>query len=161
MPMIHTPPMDSAPEHPSASSGRSVNCPRNGQPGRPVLLKTVKALLRDHALGRLGLASHYFCPDEGCDVVYFDQAGAVYDRLELREPVWQKEPSSHRKICYCFGENEEGIRAELHSTGDCLAVARIRAHIAAGRCACDVRNPRGVCCLGDVMHAVERLRRMR
>ena len=36
-------------------------------------------------------------------------------------------------------------------------LVRIREHIAAQRCACDIRNPRGACCLGDVMAAVKRL----
>jgi hypothetical protein len=39
-------------------------------------------------------------------------------------------------------------------------VARIREHIAAQRCACDVRNPRGACCLGDVMAAAKRIERL-
>ena len=40
------------------------------------------------------------------------------------------------------------------------AVERVRAHISAGRCACEVRNPRGACCLGDVTNAVEYLRQL-
>jgi hypothetical protein len=37
------------------------------------------------------------------------------------------------------------------------AVQRVREHISAGRCGCEVRNPRGVCCLGDVTEAVKRM----
>ena len=46
---------------------------------------------------------------------------------------------------------------EVVETGRCGAVQRVRDHIAADRCACDVRNPRGTCCLGDLMKAVARL----
>jgi hypothetical protein len=36
-------------------------------------------------------------------------------------------------------------------------IERVREHIAAERCACEVRNPRGACCLGDVIAAVKRI----
>ena len=38
-------------------------------------------------------------------------------------------------------------------------VRRVTAHIEAERCACDVRNPRGSCCLGDVAAVIERVTR--
>lgn len=46
---------------------------------------------------------------------------------------------------------------ELVQTGRCGAVQRVRDHIAADRCACEVRNPRGTCCLGDLTKAVARI----
>jgi hypothetical protein len=46
---------------------------------------------------------------------------------------------------------------EIESTGASTAVDRIRRHIDAGRCACEVRNPRGACCLGDVIAAIKRV----
>jgi hypothetical protein len=66
-------------------------------------------------------------------------------------------PSGDRQVCYCFDETEASIRREIVETGRSTAVQRIREHIAADRCACDVRNPRGVCCLGDVIATVRRI----
>ena len=62
-----------------------------------------------------------------------------------------------RLVCYCFEESEEKIRAELRDHGRSRAVERVRARIAARECACEVKNPRGVCCLGDLIAAVRRL----
>jgi len=89
--------------------------------------------------------------------VYFDEAGVVYQKDDVRVAVWQKEASGCRMICYCFDENEADMLAECEQTGTTAAADRVRAHIAAGRCACDVRNPRGACCLGDVLAAVARI----
>ena len=133
-------------------------CPRTGTRGHDVDLLTVKALLTDVALRRLRTGPHRFCLAPECDVVYFDEAGNVFTKGDLRAAVWQKEPPGARTLCYCFGENEANIRDEISQTGASDAVRRVRGHIAAGRCACEVRNPRGVCCLGDVMQAVERMR---
>ena len=114
---------------------------------------TVKALLTEAALQRLPQGDLRFCPDADCDVVYFDAEGVSFATSDVRVPVWQKLPFGARQVCYCFGESEASIRTELELTGASSATARIREHIAAGRCSCDVRNPRGVCCQGDVISA--------
>jgi hypothetical protein len=132
-------------------------CPVSRTKGKPVELLTVKAVLTEVALQRITTAAHRFCPEPSCDVVYFDADGATYGQNDLRVPVWQKEPFGDRTVCYCFGVSEESIRAEIQATGRSEATTRVRAHIAAGRCACEVRNPRGVCCLGDVTAAVTRV----
>jgi len=118
---------------------------------------TVKALMTERALQRFAPADYRFCQDAGCDVVYFTADGACFMTADVRVPVWQKRPFGERQVCYCFGESESSIRAEIEATGRSSAVERIREHIAAGRCACEVRNPRGACCLGDVTAAVTRV----
>jgi hypothetical protein len=125
--------------------------------GSPVQLQTVKALLTEVALRRVRLTRYRFCASPTCDTVYFGDAGDRFGTGDIRVPVWQKEPSGARLLCYCFGETESSIRAELLKQRRTDVVVRIREYIAAQRCACDLRNPRGVCCLGDVIAAVERI----
>ena len=132
-------------------------CPATGTAGKAVELLTVKALLTETALGRVTPSQHGFCADSACHIVYFTVDGTTYSRAELRVPVWQKEPFGERMVCYCFGESEAGMRHEIRTTGRSHAVERVRAHIAAGRCACELRNPRGTCCLGDLGNAVTRV----
>ena len=133
-------------------------CPASGTRGKPVELLTVKTLLTESALARVTASErHAFCPESACDVVYFTGRGDTYTKADVRVRVSQKEPAGGRMLCYCFGEDETGIRHEIEATGTSHAVERIRAHIAAGRCACEVRNPRGACCLGEVATAVKRL----
>ena len=122
---------------------------------------TVKALLTEAALQRMPQGDLRFCSDAGCDVVYFDADGVRFSTTDVRVAVWQKLPFGARQVCYCFGESEASIRTEIELNGSSAAVARIREHIAAGRCACEVRNPRGACCLGDVIAATERVQAAR
>ena len=135
----------------------AVNCPVSGTKGFRVEQQTVKALLTVDALRHLTQAAHRFCPDPDCAVVYFADDGRTYSTADIRVKVWQKEPAGARVVCYCFGENEADIRGEIERCGTSDAVARVREHIQAGRCACEVRNPRGACCLGEVGAAVKRL----
>jgi hypothetical protein len=114
-------------------------------------------MLTTAALARYEHHAYRFCPDERCAVVYFGEDGTTFMTSDVRERVWQKESPGRRMVCYCFGENEADIAAEIERRGHSEAVQRVRAHIAGGRCACEIRNPRGACCLGDVIAAVERL----
>jgi len=132
-------------------------CPGCGQRGTAVQLQTVKALLTEVALRRIQLTHYRFCDDDACDVVYFGDAGDRFAAGDIRVPVWQKQRPGARLLCYCFAESETVIRDEVLRSGRAEAVDRIRDHIAAQRCACDIRNPRGTCCLGDVMAAVARI----
>src|SRR5882724_247453 len=143
---------------PGKTDEASTNrCPVSGSPGVAVDRLTVKALLTANALRHLYPGAYRFCPDAGCPVVYFTADGRQFTTADVRVPVWQKLPFGERPVCYCFGESEASIRSEFESAGDSKAVERVREYITAGRCACEVRNPRGGCCLGDVIAAVKRM----
>jgi hypothetical protein len=143
---------------PVGQSGEAPNCPVCGSRGAAVPLQTVKALLRERAMQTLSAGAHRFCATPTCEVVYFAVGGQVFTTADVRVPVWQKCSAGQRLLCYCFGETDGAIDAEVDRTGGSDAAGRIREHIAAGRCACEIRNPRGVCCLGDVLRAVKRAR---
>ena len=143
-------------DSPGAETGGRA-CATCSERGAPVQLQTVKALLTEVALRRVLLTHYRFCASPACDTVYFGDACDHFGTDDIRVPVWQKQPTGERLLCYCFGETESGIRGELLEHGRTYVVARIREHIAGQRCACDIRNPRGACCLGDVMAAVKRI----
>ena len=56
-----------------------------------------------------------------------------------------------------FGVLPAASRMSSASTVLVWAVERVRAHIDAARFACELRNPRGACCLGDAIAAVKRV----
>lgn len=114
-------------------------------------------MLTDVSLRRLAPTTYYFCPEPACDVVYFSRQGECYSKDDLRITVWQKEPAGKRQLCYCFGENEQTIAAEIATTGTSNALDRVKEHVRSGRCACDIRNPSGICCLVDLKAAIARL----
>jgi hypothetical protein len=58
-------------------------------------------------------------------------------------------------IALCFGFSRADVRDELAWGGECTIPARIASEIRAGRCACEIKNPSGACCLGEVNRAVE------
>jgi hypothetical protein len=131
-----------------------IPCPECGKPGRLVERITVKAMLRPEALKRLSAPEHRFCATPACPVVYFG-IEEVFDREEVVVPVFQKEAAGERTVCYCLAIGEGDIRRELADTGRSTASDHITALVKAARCACEVKNPQGSCCLGNVADATK------
>ena len=140
---------------PAPDVATKAGCPSCSQAAARVEATTVKALLTPEALARVNMAGFYFCSSETCDTVYFSDRGQVFRTSDVAVRVWQKQSAGDRTFCYCFGESESAMRSELESSGRIAAIERVRHHIAERRCACEVRNPRGVCCLGDLSAAVQ------
>jgi hypothetical protein len=139
------------------SAPAATRCASCGQPGRTIEPITVKALLRPEALARLSEPAHRFCPTPSCPVVYFGE-GEVFRREDVAAPVFEKEPAGDRTVCHCFALREADLRREIEQTGRSTAARRIADHVRAGRCACEIKNPRGSCCLGDIEAATRTLR---
>ena len=134
-------------------------CPDCGTTGVVVPFLTVKVLLTESALCGARAGRYRFCSNPCCDAVYFSEDGETFTTSDVRVAVWQKQPFGQRTICYCFAESETTIRNEILRVGQSDAVRRVREQIRASRCACDVRNPQGRCCLTDLMAAVTRVTR--
>jgi hypothetical protein len=125
-------------------------CPVGGKPGKRVLLVTVKSLVHAEYGATLEGRDWFFCDQPGCDVVYFTRDGVTVDKGALKVRVGLKEREPPRTVCYCFGHTVESIREEIEKTGRSTVAASIRKKVEAGECSCEVLNPKGTCCLGDV-----------
>ena len=137
---------------------RVVNtCPECGKTGKSVQGQTVKSLL-SVSLRQLQDVKYLFCRTETCPVVYFSADGEQTFAVEqVRERVYQKEPETEEVfICHCFGHTIGELRA-ASSKGRIAIVDDINIGIDAEQCACDLRNPQGSCCLGNVRSMIKRL----
>ncbi|MFQ5401755.1 MAG: hypothetical protein ACE5E7_19430 [Anaerolineae bacterium] len=136
-------------------------CPSCGQKGKTVNTQTVKALLAVSLEAVKEGIPYRFCRTPDCPVVYYDESGGFFTEADLRERVHQKHPEADDVfVCYCYRHTPGSIRAELVAQGQTDVVARITAGTKAGTCACDIRNPQGSCCLGNVRQVVKRLEQL-
>ena len=131
----------------------SVNglCPTNGALGKRVEMQTIKAML-SISLNILTSEAYRFCADPDCPTVYYSEDGQqVFSEADLRERVYQKNADDGEiSICYCFRHTVGSISSEFSESGKSTVIEEITAGIKAGQCACDIRNPQGDCCLGNV-----------
>ncbi len=132
-------------------------CPACSQSGKTIDTLTLKAMLA-RSLTELREVEYLFCRTSECSVVYYSADGdQQFFERDLRESVHNKHPDDDNVfVCYCFRHTPKSIKEELARTGDSTVVASITSAIQAGQCACDIRNPQGDCCLGNVRVVVER-----
>jgi hypothetical protein len=118
--------------------------------GLQVPVITAKALLSAEGLAAGIPQAPRFCPSPQCPVVYFDEVSTrrVMEK-ELTVPVFSKHPEDPRVlVCYCFGHTAGEVVASRR--GDPVS-SSVRRQVQAGHCACEVKNPKGSCCLGDLI----------
>ncbi|SHK58128.1 putative iron-sulfur cluster-binding metallochaperone [Alicyclobacillus hesperidum] len=125
-----------------------LNCPACHQNGKRVQLITLKALLTPNALPNLNpVLSYAFCLNSDCSVVYFSE-GQTFNKDDLKMPVFQKDGAMDVPVCYCFGWTRERIVEAVHNNQN--PVQYVTEQVQADRCGCEVNNPQGSCCLGNV-----------
>jgi len=133
-------------------------CDRCGARGHTVPREALESLLTPTALKRLQPGSYLFDASPDCDIVYFSKdSDSYFTKRDLRVRVGIKESEPPIPICYCFRHTLESARAEIQVTGRSTVAAEITKEIRARRCACEVKNPSGRCCLGEVNKAVKTL----
>ena len=127
-------------------------CPISGTLSRKVPRRTLEHLLKPARRGNLREAQYYFCTEANCRVVYFsNEAHAPSFSVEdILVKVFAKEHSDEVPICYCFDWTRGRIKREIEATGQSRASLEIAREIKAGNCACEIKNPKGECCLGEV-----------
>jgi hypothetical protein len=132
-------------------------CPACGERGKPVQGQTVKALLSE-SLRQVQDVEYLFCKTRTCPVVYFSLDGEQTFLVgQVRERVYQKEPENDAVfVCYCFRHTLGGLRTASAESRMAI-IDDINTGINAGQCACDLRNPQGSCCLGNVRGLIKRL----
>lgn len=136
-------------------------CRACGNQGTPVSRKTVLSMLKPELLEQALTGIFRFCATRECPTVYFEeQGGRVFTIDDLRVIVGVKANSDPIPLCFCFGFDECHLRDEISQTGSTSIPERISSLIREGLCACEARNPSGVCCLGEVNRTAKRLKQL-
>lgn len=138
------------------SATPNLPCPQCNELGHAVQTLTLKHHAKPEHLDAVARGPFYFCRTLNCDVVYFSASGVELRKTDLRTRIGLKETEDPVLLCYCFGFTEAMVREEIRATGRCTIPQRIAAEVKAGNCACEIRNPQGSCCLGNVTAAVKK-----
>jgi Zinc binding domain len=132
-----------------------IRCARCGGIGRPVSTLTIEHMVKPQFLATAAKSGFRFCGSPDCDVVYFHPDGQQLCKTELRVRVGIKEAEEPAPLCYCFGFTRAMLFQELCTVGHSRIPNVIAAELKAGNCDCEVRNPQGSCCLGNIAAAIK------
>jgi len=140
----------------AAKAPAVMACPVSGTRSKRVESLTVRSLVRHLPLG-MPPTEYYFCDSADCDVIYFpsNPAAPLFRRADLMVRVGIKEAEDPIPVCYCFGFTRQDIWDEIRQKGKSTIAEQIKLEVKAGNCACEVKNPSGRCCLGDIVRIVQ------
>lgn len=133
----------------STKIDKKAMCPECQGEYKLVLLDTLLHQLASPHNQSIKEQSFYFCSSPECNIVYFGSAGDCYNVEQVRSPVGQKQTVASRLICYCFDISVQAASDDLNKNGASKIKEFVKAQTQAKRCACEIRNPSGKCCLVD------------
>ncbi len=134
-----------------------VACPECGEKAKGILGKTLQHLLTQEAKQKIScFDGFYYCKTPTCKVVYF-RGNELLTQKDMSVVVGLKEGAKPATVCYCFEWTKEKIKAELETTSKTTALGDIKSKMENPGCSCEILNPSGGCCLGDVSKAIKEL----
>ncbi len=144
---------------PKADMPETDLCPTCGEQGKPVAALTINALARPELPPAGGFPDGYYCPNPDDTTIYFfPDERAPLSKGQVTVRVGFKESDPPQLVCYCFDHTSEDIQQDFLRQGESTIEADIREKVARGLCSCEVKNPKGKCCLGDVRGVIQQLK---
>jgi len=139
---------------PESKDLKALTCPVDGKKGQSVDAETLRHLVKKERVQEIKDAGYYFCKALDCNTVYYHpESGQTFEKLDLTVRVGLKETEDPVWVCYCFDISKKMIAEEIESTGQSTSGNRIRQEVADKNCECEIKNPSGRCCLGEVLSA--------
>lgn len=137
-----------------------ATCPECGRRTKPVETRTVRYHVLPHLVETLGQGQYGFCETPTCPVAYAVAGGPPLRKTDLRTRVGIKETADPIPVCYCWSFTERQVIEDVLAHGRSTVREYIARRVAEGACACEVNNPSGRCCLGNVGAAVKKGERL-
>ena len=132
---------------------RNAECPHSGTASGKIQRLTVEHMVKAELIGSISDSQYYYCDAPDCTVVYFTQNGSgTFTKGDLQVEVFNKDIGEDVNVCYCFDWTRKRLTDQIKSTGSSTALEEIREKVNADNCVCEIKNPKGICCLGDVQN---------
>lgn len=134
------------------STDKNFSCPVCDSKGANVGIETLKSLLLNDSKNTLRESEIYkYCKTPDCEVTYFcADKNHFFKANNLKVKATVKDNGLDVHVCYCFDYTRQSILDEINKTGDTGALEDIKAKMKSPGCFCEISNPQGGCCLGNV-----------
>ncbi len=128
-----------------------ADCPESGTSSRKIQHRTIEHLVKPELVAQILASQYYYCAAPDCPVVYFSPDGArKFTTEDLQVAVLAKDPGKDVNVCYCYDWTRGRIEDEIRETGVSTASRKVAEKVGASLCECDIKNPKGTCCLRDL-----------
>ncbi len=105
----------------------------------------------------LSLEGFSFCSTSSCELVYFKNTFVIHIS-DLKYSIGFKNNSHPSTVCYCFNWTKEKIQKQLEEKGTTTALEEIKEKIKNKKCLCEIKNPKGKCCMSDMKKTINEIK---
>lgn len=131
-------------------------CPECGITGRTVANTTVRTIVAPSGLVEVGERDQNLCMTLHCPVSYYSESTTLHEK-DLRVPLWCKDDSNDRVVCYCHQVKAADILGEMRRNPEAQTFADIQRIFSLSNCDCAATHPLGgsCACAGDIGKVVK------
>jgi hypothetical protein len=127
-------------------------CPLCNNMAKNISKVTLESFLKEEEQNKLlSLEGFYFCKTSSCKVIYFRKE-LIFKDKHLTKEIGLKDWTNPSTVCYCFNWTVEKIQKDI----SCV-ISDIKSQMNTDKCACEISNPSGSCCLKDVKEVIRKL----
>lgn len=132
-------------------------CPGCKKTGVKVGNITVKHLVVDTFIEQVGDKDYWLCMNEECDVVYYnDNTGIIFNKQQVKVPIWFKKDANPKYACYCSKVTEDQVINAVVNNGARSIKDIINITGAMKNSKCQENNPLGTCCHNIIQEAINK-----
>ena len=140
------------------TSKNSDTCPSCDQKAKVVPVSAINHFLQDDIKKNIAsLEAFSFCATPSCDVVYFKNTFLIHIN-DVKYSIGFKNKSYPSTVCYCFDWTKEKILKQIELTGTTSALEEIKEKVKNKACLCEIKNPKGKCCMSDVKKTINEIK---
>lgn len=142
-------------ENASNEIGKSNLCPVCEKQGHLVKNITVKHMIIDDLIEKVGDDDYLLCMSEDCDITYYN-TNSNFNKQQVRVPIWFKKDANPKYACYCSKVTEEQVINAVVKDGANNMQEVIKVTGAMSNSQCQKKNPLGKCCHQIIQDAIEK-----
>lgn len=101
--------------------------------------------------------NYRICLNRDCDVVYYDTVtNEIFEKKDIKIPIWYKKDANPKYICYCNQVTEEQIISSVLNDGakDMKDIIKLTGAMKNGKC--EINNPLGKCCSPFIQDTIDK-----
>lgn len=133
-----------------------IKCPSCDQKGKQVDLTTIRSMTRRNFPHYGELTQGLLClnPDD-LTVYYFSNLDFTVYQDDVVTDIGFKTNAITKTVCYCFRHTKHDIIDDYLKHGKSKIENDVRQKVKDKQCTCEVSNPKGKCCLGDIRTVIK------
>lgn len=135
-------------------------CPKCG--GQGILVKniTVRHLVVDGLIEKVGDFDYFLCITEDCEIAYYNNdSGTHFNKDAVKVPIWLKRDANPKYACYCSKVTEEQVISAVVNDNATNIKEVIEITGAMANPSCEKKNPLGKCCHHIIQDAIDKAMR--